>query len=60
MFSLIGAATISYLIALACIVLLTLAGRIYTPRLARHAAGPLIVASLGIVVFSAAMFLFLE
>ena len=46
---------VSYLIAIAGIVLLTLVFWAYLPRLARHAAGTVIVACLGIVVFSIAM-----
>ena len=43
---------VSYLITIMVIVLLTLVFWAYLPRLARHAAGSVIVACLGIVVFS--------
>ena len=46
---------VSYLITIVFIVLLTLGFWRYLPRLARHAGGSVIVACLGILVFSIAL-----
>ena len=48
---------ISYLITIVAIVLITLAFWAYLPRLARHAAGSVIVGCLGIVAFSIVLLL---
>ena len=49
---------ISYLITIVAIVLLTLGFWRYLPRLARHAGGSVIVACLGMAVFSIALLSF--
>ena len=49
---------VSYLITIVFIVLLTLGFWRYLPRLARHVGGSVIVACLGILVFSIALISF--